>query len=416
MRFQNSKMLKTVLRNGRVGWQFRVLQTGKIQAGDTMTLVDRPNPRWSVKNVHRVVHGKTVSTELIEELCELKALSTYHHDLALKRLTTASRTYTLVDVGQETKRVKRFTFRLRSEGKRKTSLRDPAFRPFAFAQIKFGPQAKFSRSYSIVSGDMYEFCLGVALDDRSRGGSRYLHQNLRIGDEIQMSPGVNPNDEGQEALCSAEEIDRNIVIIGGIGVTAFLPAIRTWQREGRPFEVHYAVRSVEEAAFLDELPEDRTTVYAKTRNERLEVEDIIPDADSGDRFQARLFVCGPERLMTACKERARLLQYPEHLLHFESFGSATQGDLGNPFEVEVEDEDRSTTLTVPSDKSLLRVLQDAGFDVMSSCEAGTCGTCKVSLCSGKVIRKGTALAVEDKETCILSCVDRGVAKIKIEIE
>ncbi|KAF2159663.1 hypothetical protein M409DRAFT_70848 [Zasmidium cellare ATCC 36951] len=416
MRFQNTRMLKTVLRNGRVGWQFRVLKTGNIKAGDSMMLVNRPNPRWSVKNVHRVVHGKTVSTDLLEQLADLKSLSTYHHDLVLKRLAAASRTYSLVNVRQETKRVKHLTFRLKTDGEKKTKLRDPTFRPFSFAQMKFGPQAKFSRSYSIVSGDLYEFCLGVALDDHSRGGSRYLHQEIQLGDEIQMSPGVNPNDEGHETLCSQEEIRRNIVIIGGIGVTAFMPAIKTWQRDNTPFEVHYAVRSVEEAAFLNELPADRTKIYAKTRNERLNVEDVIPGASPDGRFHSRLFVCGPTKLMNACEERAKQLQCPGHLLHFESFGSSTEGDLGDPFEVEVEEDDRSTTLNVPSDRSLLHVLQDAGFDVMSSCEAGTCGTCKVSLCSGEVIRKGVALAVEDKDTCILSCVDRGVANIKIGIE
>ncbi|KAK4502658.1 hypothetical protein PRZ48_006084 [Zasmidium cellare] len=416
MRFQNSKMLKTVLRNGQVGWQFRVLKTGNIKAGDSMMLVKRPNPRWSVKNVHRVVHGKTVSTDLMEELADLKSLSTYHHDLVLKRLATASRTYTLVDERPETKRVKHLTFKLKTDGKKAARLRDPDFRPFSFAQIKFGPDLKFSRSYSIVSGDLYEFCLGVALDDHSRGGSRYLHKELQLGDEIQMAPGVNQNDEGHEAACGKEEIRRNIVIIGGIGVTAFLPVIKTWQKNKTPFEVHYAVRSLEEAAFLNEMPANRTKIYARTRNERLNVQHIIPGPSPDGSFHSRLFVCGPTKLMDACEERAKQLQYPEHLLHFESFGSATEGDLGDRFEVEIEDDDRSATLTVPSDKSLLHVLQDAGFDVMSSCEAGTCGTCKVSLCSGEVIRKGVALAEEDKESCILSCVDRGVAKIKIGIE
>lgn len=64
---------------------------------------------------------------------------------------------------------------------------------------------------------------------------------------------------------------------------------------------------------------------------------------------------------------------------------------------------------------MLRVLQDAGLDVMSSCEEGTCGTCKVQLCSGTVRRKGVALAEQNKERCMSSCVDRGVGKIIIAL-
>jgi ferredoxin len=79
------------------------------------------------------------------------------------------------------------------------------------------------------------------------------------------------------------------------------------------------------------------------------------------------------------------------MVHYEYFGSGKGGDFGNAFDVEVDDPDtnRHENLTVPANKSLLDVLTEAGFDVTTSCLAGACGACKVTLCKGEVDYKST---------------------------
>lgn len=75
-----------------------------------------------------------------------------------------------------------------------------------------------NRSYTIVSGDMNRFSLGVALDDHSRSGSAYLHNELKIGNRIKMFPGRSPKAIELEKKCIEEEcLDRRILTIGGIG-------------------------------------------------------------------------------------------------------------------------------------------------------------------------------------------------------
>jgi ferredoxin-NADP reductase len=327
-------------------------------------------------------------------------------------MRTAPKIYTLVDAAYVTSRVRKLTFALKEQ----LPLSDPGFEPFVFAQITFGPDLSISRAYSIVSGDLFKFSLGVALDDRSTGGSAYLHKELRIGDEIEMSPGSNKNAAENDAQ-SDQDLMR-ILIVGGIGITAFLPSIRDWERSGLPYQLHYAVRSPEEAAFLDELPRDKTTLYAKSRGERLDTDKLIPEPASDNTFKARIFSCGPQRMMQDCEQRTTQLGYPTHMVHYEDFGSGAGGDLGAPFEVEVTEPEanRHETLEVPSNKTLLDVLNGAGFDVLFSCKAGACGACKVTVCEGDIDYRSTSLTAKEKGVALQSCVDRGLGKLKLEID
>jgi ferredoxin-NADP reductase len=297
-----------------------------------------------------------------------------------------------------------------------SGLSDPDFDAYAFAQITFGPDLEISRAYSIVDGNLYKFSLGVALDTRSRGGSAYLHNELKLGDEIEMSPGANQAVAENDRNCDDDMM--RILIVGGIGITAFLPSIREWNSKGLPYHLHYAVRTPEEAAFLDELPKDKTTLYAKSRGERLNVDSVIPQRTSDGTYSARIFSCGPARMMQQCQRRTTQLGYPKHVVHYEDFGSGAGGYLGGPFEIEVDepDTDRHEELTVPSNKTLLDVLNEAGFDVPSSCKAGGCGSCKVTVCQGEVDYKSTSLTSNEKGMAMQSCVDRGIGKLRLEID
>lgn len=410
-RFQWPRALKRTIRTGRAGWNMRVLQTGKICKGDLMTLVERPYPKLSVLNVQRVIRAKSVPLQLLAECIQLPMTDLWL-DIAKDRMRNSPKVYTVVNAHYVTRRVRKLTFAL----KEALHISNSDFDPFAFAQITFGPNLSISRAYSIVDGDMYRFSLGVALDDHSRGGSAYLHNELMLGDEIEMSPGSNQSAVENDAKCDDDLM--RILIVGGIGITAFLPSIRDWERKDLPYHVHYAVRSPEEAAFLSELPQNKTTLYAKSRGERLKTEELIPEPGPNNTHQARIFSCGPQRMMKACEHRTSQLDYPEHMVHYEDFGSGAGGDLGESFEVEVTEPDanRHETFVVPSNKTLLDVLNDAGFDVLFSCKAGACGACKVTVCEGDIDYKSNALIAKEKGVALQSCVDRGFGKLKLEID
>ncbi|KAF5608284.1 phthalate dioxygenase reductase [Fusarium subglutinans] len=410
-RFRWPRALKRTIRTGRAGWNMRVLKTGTICKGDTISLRERPYPEWSVLNVQRVLRARNVSLNLLAECTQLPMTDLFL-DIAKERLRSAPKTYTLVDACLVAQRVRKLTFALKEH----LTFVNPEFDPYAFAQIKFGGGKEFERSYSIVDGDIYRFSLGVSLDRQSRGGSAYLHNELKIGDEIEMFPGSNPAAMENDAKC--EESITRVLIVGGIGITAFLPSMRDWESKGLPYHLHYAVPSLEEAAFLDQLPKDKTTFYIRSEGQRLNIRNAIPKPGHDGIYSARIFSCGPSGMMKECESIANELGYPDHMLHFEDFGNGGGGDLGESFEVEVDEPDsnRHETMTVPPNKTLLDVLNDAGFDVLYSCKSGACGACKVELSEGKVDYKSTALLDKEKGRALQACVDRGIGRLKIEID
>ena len=48
LRFDDPRVVRAMVKNGRSGWYYRVIQEGSVQAGDEVRLLERPNPRWTV--------------------------------------------------------------------------------------------------------------------------------------------------------------------------------------------------------------------------------------------------------------------------------------------------------------------------------------------------------------------------------
>lgn len=282
---------------------------------------------------------------------------------------------------------------------------------FPHVRLKFGQDGKLSRAHSVVAVDMRSLGLGVSKDNNSRGGSAYLHDTLKVGDVIQASKGHDtPHAEYKKDNCKHR---RHIFINGGIGVTTFLPQIQRLWQAGEDIEVHYAVRSRQDLVYSSRLPPEgeRTFVYAKSEGHRLSLQSIVPTIQYSERLETFIYMCGPASLMSECRELTNNLRYPTFQLYFEDFGGVTTG-TGDPFEAEV----RATgqVLHVAAEKSLLNVLNDAGFDIESSCMVGNCGTCMVEYCKGEVLHQVLALDNDQKETALVSCVSRGKGRIMID--
>lgn len=64
-----------VVRTGRTGWYFRVLQQGLITAGTTLTLIDRPAPEWTITAANQVMHARPRDSEAAAVLAAIPALS-----------------------------------------------------------------------------------------------------------------------------------------------------------------------------------------------------------------------------------------------------------------------------------------------------------------------------------------------------
>ncbi len=65
-RFQNT---------GRTGWYFRVLREGFVQANQTVVLVNRPYPRWTIATANLIMHHQTEDRDAARALADCPALS-----------------------------------------------------------------------------------------------------------------------------------------------------------------------------------------------------------------------------------------------------------------------------------------------------------------------------------------------------
>jgi MOSC domain-containing protein YiiM len=74
-RHQVPDMIARVLRNGRSGWYLRVLREGSVEAGQTVRLVERPHPKWTVRRAARAMVGRARDRQEAAALAACPALS-----------------------------------------------------------------------------------------------------------------------------------------------------------------------------------------------------------------------------------------------------------------------------------------------------------------------------------------------------
>ncbi|RSL42088.1 hypothetical protein CEP53_012388 [Fusarium sp. AF-6] len=410
-RFSLKNFAPVTYQTSRTGWYYRVLHEGVVSVGDELRLVERQWPKWTVERVQEYLHRNTDNLEMNEELSTLEVLGQESRGQFMKRVARARRKnrtdawkeYTIIGRKMETTRVVSLVLQAVSP--------DPEagkFVPGSHARLKL-PNG-LMRSYSIVStadkkdkanvGNLFE--LGVALDDKSRGGSRYLHDHAHLGNVIQV--GRITSD-----VVPAKSASTHVFIAGGIGITAFIDLLKRYHTIHWALKLHYAVRSAQEFPYRDRLEAlgDDVVVYDGSKGQRMDIEAIVKALP----WNSHLYVCGPTRMMAAAKEAVQKHGIPADEVHFEAFAAEVTGDA---FEVQVVNRGHKL-VRVDGEESLLEVLRREFDDVPSSCEVGNCGTCKVKVMSGRVEHRGTALSEEERRGGMLACVSRGIGRIAIEL-
>src|SRR5262245_20042469 len=104
------------------------------------------------------------------------------------------------------------------------------------------------RQYSLIEPepDPATYTITVKRDPASRGGSRCVHDELRVGKLLTISAPRNN-------FPLVENAGQSIFIAGGIGITPIWCMVQRLHKLGRPWKLHYACRSRTEMAFLQPL-------------------------------------------------------------------------------------------------------------------------------------------------------------------
>jgi phthalate 4,5-dioxygenase reductase component len=275
----------------------------------------------------------------------------------------------------------------------------PEFTPGAHLSVR--TPGGFVRKYSL-SNDPAErdrYVIAVKRDKAGQGGSVDLIDRTRPGDELTVS--VPRND-----FALAPRATSFIFIAGGIGITPIMSMVRHLKSTGRGrFKLYYLTRSPQETAFRDELtaPQMRgQVVLHHDHGDPARSFDVWPvvERPKGEH----IYCCGPRPLMQSVRDMTG--HWSSAAVHFEDF----DGD-----KVKSQPEDKAFkvrlarsggVLDVPAGTSILEALRAAGHEAPSSCESGTCGTCRTRLLAGEPEHRDLVLADDEKGGNIMICVSR----------
>ena len=85
-RFGVKGMTARIVKTGRSGWYFRVIETGECQAGDTLERIEEGHRDWSVRGVFTALITGKATREELEQLVTLPQLSPQMQAKAIKKL------------------------------------------------------------------------------------------------------------------------------------------------------------------------------------------------------------------------------------------------------------------------------------------------------------------------------------------
>jgi ferredoxin-NADP reductase len=274
----------------------------------------------------------------------------------------------------------------------------PRFTAGAHIDLRIGG---FVRQFSLTNdaAERRRYCIAVLREDAGRGGSRHLHDHVRVGDLVEVSLPRNnfPVDPAAE---------RHLLIAGGIGIAPILPMITELQRRGSDFEVHYCTRSPECTAFRSEL-----APLSADRRLRFYHDDGYPtrglDIDAllrGGSPGTHLYYCGPAPLMAAAAKAAA--HWPAGTVHCEYFTTASNGALEEerPFRIKLAR--TGGDYEVPAGETIAEVLRRYGVTVRTSCELGYCGACLTPYLSGEPDHRDQVLEENGRDRYVLICCSR----------
>lgn len=263
------------------------------------------------------------------------------------------------------------------------------------------------RQYSLCTadGDPRAYVVGVKRDRASRGGSRYIHEYLQVGEILKIG-GPRNN------FPLKEDAGHSVLIAGGIGVTPIWCMAQRLVKLGRSFELHYACRTRSEAAFLEELealPQAKLH-FDDEAGGFLDLAPIVANAPAGAHF----YCCGPLPMLAGYEAAAKAL--PAEQVHVEYFSAKEEAATGGGYVVELRRSGRE--FPIPEGRTILQVLRDAGVDVPYSCEEGVCGACETQVISGEVDHRDNILTEKERlesKTIMVCCSGAKSARLVLDL-
>lgn len=255
-----------------------------------------------------------------------------------------------------------------------------------------------TRQYSLCGDpdDLSSYTVGVLNAPTSRGGSKFVHESLNIGDSLRITGPRN-----HFKLVDAENY---IFIAGGIGITPIAAMLRETEAKHKQWSLMYGGRTLDSMALVDEFSKygEKVTLWPQDSHGIIDLPSLLANPQPG----TVVYVCGPEPLLAAVEAICEQ-SWPAGSLHLERFAAKKiEAPVNKEFEIEIASSGK--VIQVPANMSALQALSDEGIHIISSCQEGTCGTCDTGVLSGEVDHRDSVLTREEqsKNDCMMVCVSR----------
>jgi tetrachlorobenzoquinone reductase len=228
-----------------------------------------------------------------------------------------------------------------------------------------------TRQYSLCNSqdERHRYVVAVKKDALGRGGSRCVHEQLRVG---MLVPVGAPRNN-----FPLHEQSGHSVLIAGL------------REQALSWELHYSARRRLDAAFLAELGTQHVHLHIDEEHggALLDIATVVNQAPA----DAHLYCCGPAPMLDAF-ESAAGSRAPERV-HVERFSAAKVAG-GGAFFVELAKSGRR--VFVGPDESIADALRAQGVEVQTSCEQGICGTCETRVLAGRPDHRDELLSEGEK--------------------
>jgi ferredoxin-NADP reductase/MOSC domain-containing protein YiiM/ferredoxin len=431
IRMNEPEMAALVVKHGRPGFYFRVLEEGEVETGDEITQVASGPERMSVSEIDALLYKPGHPRDQLERALRIPVLSVGWRR-SLEALLTQEReggtTTGNAGLGAVSGpppawrgfRPLRISRKLRESGNVTSLLLEPtdgepvaATLPGQFVVLRLGPPStpELTRSYSL-SGAPGATTYRVSVKREAHGAaSAYIDDGLQVGDIVQASAA-----RGDFTLRPG---DTPVVLLSaGIGVTPVLAMLHALAAEVSTREIWwlYGTRNGREHPFAEEVrgllntfahrhsyvcysspdPEDRPDVdFDAAGHLNVGVLGELNLPRNGD-----FYICGPSSFMSDLTAGLKELGVASDRIQTETFGpgpSITPGiaaaphrpphlPAGAPGSGPMVSFARSG-LNVrwgSSFPSLLELAEACDVPVRYACRTGVCHTCESGLVAGKI--------------------------------
>jgi phthalate 4,5-dioxygenase reductase subunit len=174
---------------------------------------------------------------------------------------------------------------------------------------------------------------------------------------------------------------------------------------GKRFKLVYCTRSPQATAFREELGAPELRGQVKIHHDDGDPEralDLWPllERPTG----AHLYCCGPRAMMQAVRDMTG--HWSALAVHFESFADAAATRRPDDAAFSVRLAQTGSVVEIPPDRSILETLRAHGHALASSCESGSCGTCRTRLLAGEADHRDLVLSEAERAGHIMICVSR----------